>query len=285
MKNIFKSLNNYTKNEWVFIKAPFALILLLMFAYVYYFTENPSFPLSICKIFNCSIILKLPISISLFTLSCIATIFYLFEKYMITSLSFLSIVAILTFSTADSAGVFDRFDVVSLVLIAQLIAYLYAYFSKEGVIFLFKNRIQFPIQLIAAAYTLSAFSKLYNSGFSWVNNNEGLAIQSIKAIGHKYMTEGSDTLLLKLDVMPTFILEHPGLVTTLLSFSLFIELFAIIAVFSKRNAFIWGLLLCGMHLGIFIFMSVMIKPIILSMIIFFVNPLYIIYILLTKHED
>lgn len=282
MKNIINSLNHYTKTEWIFIKIPFALTLLVMLSYVFILGKNPSYPLSVCQFFDCSILLKKPVSIMLFILASIAVVFYLFEKYMIPSLSFLTLLSIITFSTADSAGIFDRFDVLSLVLAAQLTAYLFAYFNKKANKYLYKNRIQFPIQLIAAAYTLAGLSKLYHSGLSWVLGYKGLALQARKAIGDKYAIEGSELLLMKLNTVPVFIIEHPTLLIILLSFSLFFELFAITATFNKKYAFIWGILLTMMHIGIFISMNVAVFPIIICMIIFFTNPLHKVYILFSK---
>ena len=118
-----------------------------------------------------------------------------------------------------------------------------------------------------------------------MSSYQGLALQSRKAIGDKYVIEGSELLLMKLEIVPVFILEHPELMLILLSFSLFVELFAFVAVFNKKYAFTWGLLLAIMHLGIFISMNVAVFPVIISMIIFFINPVHKVYLLFLKNEN
>lgn len=72
-----------------------------------------------------------------------------------------------------------------------------------------------------------------------------------------------------------FILSHPTLVYVLLSISLFLELFAFVIVLNKRIAFIYGFILFGMHLGIQYVMNIYIKDIVNCMIVFTLNPIFI----------
>lgn len=284
MKKLTEILKQYQPQEWLFIKIPFISIFLLFIAKTILLSKPANYPLGFCKLIDCNIFLFKPVAIIILFIAIIFSILYLFEKVMLLSLTILFITSLLVFTISDSTGIFARTDVLTMVLFAQLIAYLYAYFSKNAKTYLYKNRIQFPIQVIAAGYTLSALSKLINSGILWSFNYRGLAIQAKKAIGYKYLFDGSEVLLQKMETFPNFIISHPVLIIFILTLSVLFELFAGIAVFKKKYAFYWGLLLMCMHLGIYFFMNVMILPVIISMIAFFINPLYILYKYLIPNE-
>ena len=71
-----------------------------------------------------------------------------------------------------------------------------------------------------------------------------------------------------------WMLLHPYIVMFLTTAAFFFEFFVFLAIFSKRNAFIWGILLWSMHIGIQIAMGFMLTKIALPMVIFFSNIFY-----------
>jgi hypothetical protein len=63
----------------------------------------------------------------------------------------------------------------------------------------------------------------------------------------------------------------------LLTISLILELFAWISLGSKKRAIIYGILLLSMHIGIKLTMDISLVTISGPMLIFMVNPLFIIW--------
>ncbi len=71
-----------------------------------------------------------------------------------------------------------------------------------------------------------------------------------------------------------FVIDNKPVIIVLFAFSLFFELTAWVAMFSKRHAFVYGLLLVGMHMGILYFMDILIVAIFYPMLIILLNPAY-----------
>lgn len=139
------------------------------------------------------------------------------------------------------------------------------------------ERIQFPIQIIAAGYTLAGISKLYESGLGWVAQAPQASIQMLKNYCYAYYDTGDNLYLDKGMQLTTYALEHANTIKTLFAVSLFLELFACLALINKKSAFIYGLLLTSMHIGIFYFMHIIIIPVFIPMLTFMVNPWGLVY--------
>jgi len=193
---------------------------------------------------------------------------YILEKKMLIVTLTLAILLCLLGLIEDSNGFQARTELMGIIFFVQFLAYS-KYFNPKN---LPKNRVQFSVQVIAASYVISALSKMQDSRLMWVSDAQYLPVQILRSIHINEVTypEYSEWYRLVVDWM----LLHPNVVTFLISTALLLELFAFIAIFSKRNAFVWGILLICMHIGINYSMSIVLKFIAYPMAIFFSNIYY-----------
>lgn len=267
---------NYNNVEWFFIKIILIVLWGILASLVLGSFQTIPMPQGICKIFPCELLLGGYPKYALIVIIILAAIFYILEiKQMITCLV-IFILSTLLFTIEDSNGILNRNSIFTFVFFAQFLAYLlHHYDSKTD---LKKNRIQFSVQVIAAGYTLSALSKLFNSGIFWVEDGKRITLQILKSYYSLYVNYGNTTILDKGIKMASFIENHTALVYFLLGISLILELFALVSIVSKKHALIYGLLLTAMHIGIYIVMDIAIVSIVIPMVLFMVNPLYIVWI-------
>jgi len=160
---------------------------------------------------------------------------------------------------------------------AQFVAY------YRNNIHLKEERIQFPVQIVAAGYMLAAISKLSVTGVIWINEAPQVSIQIMKNYAFSYFDTGNNATLQAGYAMSGFVLENALLCKLLFAISLFTELFAWVAVKNKLSSYIWGMMLVGMHIGIYIFMKILIVSIFVPMFVFMINPLYLIYLLFNNY--
>ena len=71
----------------------------------------------------------------------------------------------------------------------------------------------------------------------------------------------------------------------ILAFTLIIELFAVVSIINKKYAFVYGVLLVFMHIGIYLVLDVAIGGTYIPMLIFMVNPVFLFWITLKKIKN
>lgn len=270
--------NKYTNLEWSFIKIVLIALWIKLAIIVLNSFQTIPIPQGICKLIPCELFLDGYIKYALILVIIIASLLYLLEiKQMYTCLVLFSVSTFL-FTVEESNGILNRNGLFTFVFFAQFLAYLlHQYDSKSDIK---KNRIQFSVQIIAAGYTLSALSKLYHSGIFWIQDGKRITLQILKSFYTVFVTEGDITWIRKAENMVDFIENHPLIVSLLLGSSLFLELFALVSIKSKKHALIYGLFLLLMHLGIYIVMDITIGSIVYPMILFMINPYYIIWVIM-----
>ena len=280
MKEVWNKIytNNYTNLEWTFIKTILIVLWVKLASIVLNSFQTIPIPLGVCKLFPCELFLDGYTKYALILVIIIASLFYILEiKQMYTCLV-IFIISTLLFTIEESNGILNRNSLFTFVFFAQFLAYLlYHYDSKSNIK---KNRIQFSVQVIAAGYTLSALSKLFHSGIFWIHDGKRITLQILKSFYTVYVTDGDTKWVSKAENMVAFIENHPLIVSFLLGTSLFLELFALLSIKNKKSALVYGLLLILMHLGIYIVMDIAIVSILIPMLLFMVNPLYIIWVIL-----
>ena len=188
----------------------------------------------------------------------------------------LFLLTLLVYSIEESNGLRDRRGILSLLFFAQFLAYLFQRLGTDTA--LEKNRIQFTAQFIAGAYLLAAISKLTASGLAWISDSPYVALQILKSFDYAYFDTGLKVHLAKGIQMSYFITTHTSLIKALFTSTLVLELFAFVIMFSKRLAFIYSILLLGMHLGILIVMDIFFPTISMPLIIILINPFYLLYL-------
>lgn len=281
MKDSFKQYwsATYSQTEWTFMKCSIALVWMVCIIYVLLFQKAVSYPVSFCEFVDCSVLNLLAIKIGIAVLAITAIVFYVQEKQMLLSLGTIAVISVFVFTVSDSMGFYDRYDMLSCIFIAQFIAYLF--FSKNN---LSQRRVQFSVQVVAAAYTTSGISKLLTSGFNWALKSEHFALQVRKGYTYAFADYGRLSALQMAERLSQVFIAHPFLVECVLLFSLLLELFAIVMIFDKRITIVWGTLLLLMHLGILLFMNVFLFAVVPAAIIVLVNPVYLVYIWVRKNE-
>lgn len=270
--------NKSTNLEWIFIKIPFVLYLL---SYCFFITrniDNITINKGVCQFINCNYILMDVIKYPLFLMLFVFSIFYILERRMIWTTFILFSIVFVILSLRESYGVQDRNGLLVLILFSQFIAYSIKHFKPQ--FNLKKYRIYYSIQVIVASYTLSAISKIYTSHLTWFTNAKYMVNQLVKA-NQSYLLNNNQSKAL-IDYKIQFVLEHPLMITILLSLALFIELFSGLALINKRIRLLWGLFLLAMHIGIYFFFKIQINPFIYPLILFLINPFYLISLLFSK---
>lgn len=129
-------------------------------------------------------------------------------------------------------------------------------------------------QLVIATYFLSALSKIMASGFDWFNDAPNIILQLLKSYDQQYIDLGQKEWLDLGAQKVVFFTAHPFFVKGLLLCSFFLELFTPILLWKRKWILPYGFLLLAMHLGILYYMEIIIPPIVLPMITFFINPTY-----------
>jgi hypothetical protein len=143
-----------------------------------------------------------------------------------------------------------------------------------------KYRIQFSIQLISISYTISAIAKLNTSGLNWITDGLLMPLQIMKTNYFGFVNDGNLEHITNANHIINLLDKYSLGVMFVLAFTLIIELFAVISIINKKYAFIYGVLLIFMHIGIYLVLDVAIRGTYLPMLIFMVNPIFIFWIIL-----
>lgn len=268
--------NNYTKIEWKFMKVSLVIFWLGLISITLIDYSSLPMPIGVLSFLpantNISLVFR---SICLIAII-IILYFYISEKQMIWATLFLFIISVLVFTIEESNGIFQRNGLFSFIFFAQFFAYVLNLIKIDSNIE--KNRVQFSVQVIAVGYTLSAFSKLNDSGLNWVLDSRKMPLQIMKSFYYSYVNEGNFNYIHKAHEAINSFNNNIYIIYFLLGFSLALEFFALISILSKKHAFVFGLLLLLMHIGIFIYMNITIVGIIYPMLIFMINPFYLCWI-------
>ena len=271
---------DYNRLEWFCMK----LALLILWAPIILdiirkYSDAP-LKIGVCSIFPCNFLIADGMESFMLVLVFLTSILYLFEIKMALSTAVMFVVSLVVFSIEESNGVLERRGLLTFIFFAQFIAYVFS--EKKRSQRLSKNRVQFSIQVIAIGYTLSALSKLLNSGWHWVLDGKNMALQILKSFHYQYVDAGNIEFLSQGTRMADSFGNNEYLIYICLSFALLLESFALISVFNKKTAFIYGILLLMMHWGIEEVMAINITAIVYPMIIFMLNPIYLAVITLRR---
>lgn len=269
-------INKHQNLEWISIKLCLAFVGIMGLYNMIKESHEIIAPVGICKIYSFDILFTPNGKIVINAILIIAMLFYILEKKMVWSTLVLSIISIIVISYHESNGIFNRATVMSGIWIAQFIAYLRFHYSSKFDIA--KYRIQYPIQIIAAIYTLAGISKIEASGVFWFWNSELFSLQIFKNFFCSFADSGNLLFLQKANDFVAFFQNYSILGKSLLGISLFLELFCVIALKNKKLQILWGLGLLSMHLGIAFFMDIGISTVAFPMVIFFLNPFYFVLI-------
>lgn len=280
MKDFYKflNLNSYSSTEWKLMKISFSLIWMMSFLLILSRYNYAPTPESILKLFPDGFYLSIYVKIILFFCTILFVYLYVIEKNIWWVLLGLSLISLFAFSLEDSNSDFNRNTMITGIFFAQFFAYSikkkYLDFDVE------KYRVQFSIQIIAISYTLSAIAKLKASGLNWVTDGLLMPLQIMKTNYFGYVNDANIEHIINAHQVIELLSKYSVGVMLVLAFTLIIEFFAFVSIFNKKYSFIYGILLMFMHIGIYLVLDVAIKGTYIPMLIFMINPLYLIWIII-----
>lgn len=269
-----RSVSKSTKIAWQCIKIPFILFWLFLTIYILFQVTPFSSDKGICQFFDCNVFIIKPIKYLIVFLSLLLSVFYIFEIKMKLTTFMLFLLSLFIFSIHESYGIALRTGIITFIFFSQFMAYKSKYLSNDETFV--KNRINYSIQVIVACYSLSAISKIITSGYDFISDVHLMSLQMLKSNQMKYLDGIIDHAAIfspKIDL----ILHHQEWMTLLLLFALLIELTSGLACLSKKTKLIYGLLLLFLHIGIAFFFHIVIVTFLIPMIIFMLNPFYLVY--------
>lgn len=245
----------YSQAEWVPVKIITGIYWLLVMARVVLFNNyyGQPFPEGISRLYDFSILIQKPYAYIILCIAAVLVLLYIMERYMIPVLLSISIISMAILSVERSHGVSSRDELCSLVFIAQAIAYIrYALANQEfrAVNKVYSIAIFYTIQVIAAAYTISAISKLQAAGIHWVTQSPNIVLALYKLKGQIAIEFGWPRAIAHIDSVINFITAHPLVTRILFSGAICIELFSFTAMLSRKHARCYGWLLIMLHIGI-----------------------------------
>ena len=279
IKQYFDYQSSYSNQRWNWLKVPFIIFWFITAVIVLSEVSVIVQPTSVCKFIDCTFFTSFPVKLTICLIALVCVILYILEKKMLFVTGILSTLSVLIFTMEDSQGIYNRNDVLSGILIAQFVAYFVFSIVKSNEL-LNRQRIFFSQQMIIAIYFLAGLAKILSSGIFWFQNTERFALQVYKSNMNKYVDFKNLSYLIKAERMSAFVLSYPTIIASFLFVTLLLELGVILMLFKVKEWMIYyGTLLLLMHLGIWIFMSILITPIIVVNLIFFINIFYLLYLI------
>lgn len=269
-----QSKSKYAYPLWWFgIKFSLAATLCIFIINIVINRNSLPFPTGICLYVDFSFLLYVPVKCLMVILLIIFVVLYILEKKMLLSLFMLSIFSILFFSIEESNGNTAENGILSLIFLSQFVTYFFI--NKPGEFNYKYYRVQFPAQVIAANYTLSALSKLNESGVSWfLSDSPKLSLEIMRFYYGEYISTGNALFAEQGNKIAQFMLDTPIVLSVLLGMTLLLELCSFVLIINSRLARRYAAALLFMHLGIYIVLKIFFPVFILPLIIIFFNPLY-----------
>jgi hypothetical protein len=181
---------------------------------------------------------------------------------------------ILTGTLANSQGSIGHIvQVLHVTLLCLWLADLWRLWKHKGMDRLASGQLQAHVgrQAIAAGYVVSALTKLYETGGNWVANARYAPIQMVKNNDMKFYQD-QDPSFQQLNGMAQTLMDYPVVCQIIFGLALPLELFAFAACRNQRLAWIIGVGLTALHLGILHMMSLFFPFNIGLLLAFFVIP-------------
>lgn len=261
----------YSENEWRLIKLFTGIIWLLEICRVLLlnnYTTAP-YPEGIFRLADLSFISTSPFQYLLVVIAVAGVIMYVAEKRMIATLLLLSFTSLAVFTLERSNSVKSRSELLSLIFLVQLAAYIKTrFFTKEETAH--NTAVFYSIQMVAAAYVMSAISKLLNSGLDWILQSQNFVVQITKISEQIWIEFGLD-ISRHTQWVTGVLLSHSHATHLFFAIALAVELLAFVACFSKTSARRYGWMLLALHLGMFLLIGIVIPVFVLLVLIYLLN--------------
>lgn len=273
MRQFFNETETYGNSFWLCAKL--CLMCLWMGTLIGMIMNGSTcpFPAGICKFYDFNVLFEGTGRILLLITILLLAIAYLLDIKMVWVTGLMFFISMVVISHRESSGIFDRATLYSTIFGAQFVAYCrYAFNGNFNIRF---YRVQYSIQIIAATYVLSGISKLHDSGLHWASGGGLYCLQVVKGGAFAYYTDGNIIWLQQAYEQAYSLMQHNDITRLMLSMSLILEITCFLAAYNYRLRLLYGIALFFMHLGIAWLMNILIIPVAGPMLIFFLNPLYL----------
>jgi len=191
-------------------------------------------------------------------LSIVAIVVYMLGRFSTIAIAFLLFVSVGYGTLMNSQGAIHHTgQILSLVLLAQLLALLRPYLSRDPIVreksdfsrhAETQRLVRYSLHAIAATYVASGLSKLIKSGGDWVSNVPNIALQFEKnrqmAYYNYHEAPESEPGL----AMAQWVGDNPSLASAMFGIGLLLELFAFVALAGRAWALAWGVGMFFMHM-------------------------------------
>lgn len=259
--------------EWFSIKLSLVLVVDIFLVHTLYSRTSQPFPVGICTIIDCVYFVTPPMNYIITVLLIGLSMLYVLEMEMLLCTFFIFCFIVIFMSLEESNGNPAENGILSLIFFAQFLAYLIHAFNPTSK--LADNRLQYTAQFFAAAYTLSAISKLSTSGVAWFTTDASkFPLEVMRVFYSNYVTYGNIQNYMNGIFISDFMLTHLLLTKLMLFFALLTESFAFMLMMNRKISFYYAILLLTVHIGIYLTMGIFFATFILPLIAFFINPLY-----------
>lgn len=270
----------YGNAEWFCIKLSLVLMVWPTLLYIAFVRTAQPYPDGICRLINCAAWAQEPLRYATVGLLAVLAVLYLAEKKMALTTFLVFVVSVLLFSLEASNGEKSLRGIHSLFFLAQSLAYLL--YAKSDTQSLYAARIRFSAQFVAAVYLLSAISKWQTAGWGWITESPNMALQVVKSYAYTTFDTGLPHYAQTGTRIAGWMARHPGAVKAALLCAWLLEAGSFVLLLKKKWAFAYACLLLLMHVGILLAMNIYFPTLIYPLVIFFINPLYLLYLIFKR---
>ena len=167
----------YSEKEWYYMRLSMAISWVCFAFPSLWFASELTVPVGVASFVPLDVFLLLPVKIIVLLIASYFLLQYVYGEKKRWATLVLSLISPLIFTMEESSGVFSRVSLLTMVWVVQFLAFVLFSKQKEG---LHNRVIHFSIQMIAVAYSLSAYSKWSSSGWHWVLDGQNLDLQILK---------------------------------------------------------------------------------------------------------
>ena len=264
----------YGTRSWAYARAITGIFWLIFIVADINAPHPEACDIGLCHFLNCLFFATPPVSYVVIAIATLLTGMYIAEKKIALTTFLMALTGCIVFPIATANGNGMRMEVVTVVLIAQFIAYTQYQYSDLS----FKNATRarnlamfYSIQVIAACYVVAAISKLHITGIAWVAQAPNIAIRVIKASSSRALDYNMPVFKHSGQVVAAAITQHPFIIQTAFGLALAIEFFAFIALASRSFCRKYSYLILTMHLFILLMMNILIPAFVVMVIAYMVN--------------
>ncbi|MEM7104569.1 MAG: hypothetical protein AAF502_15640 [Bacteroidota bacterium] len=132
--------------------------------------------------------------------------------------------------------------------------------------------------MVVGGYLLAGLAKLKNTGSSWIYHPEEMALSVMKGAQFRYADTCDIAHIESGECISCLVMNNTSLFSIALGITLLMESTCFFALFGKKPVFFIGICLLTIHLGIYLILDIILWAVAVPVLIFTVNPIYIIYI-------